>query len=37
MEAALAGLLIVATRMPGCTDVIRDGWKRLSRPTSRAG
>ncbi len=25
LEAALAGLPIVATRMPGCTDVIRDG------------
>ncbi|MDE2582366.1 MAG: glycosyltransferase [Rhodospirillales bacterium] len=26
LEAALAGLPIVATRMPGCNDVIRDGW-----------
>jgi glycosyltransferase involved in cell wall biosynthesis len=26
LEAALAGLPIVTTRMPGCTDVIRDGW-----------
>jgi glycosyltransferase involved in cell wall biosynthesis len=25
LEAALAGLPLVATRMPGCTDVIRDG------------
>ena len=25
LEAALAGLPIVATRMPGCTDVVRDG------------
>jgi len=25
LEAALAGLPMVATRMPGCTDVIRDG------------
>ena len=26
MEAALASLPIVATRMPGCTDIVRDGW-----------
>lgn len=26
LEAALAGLPIVATRMPGCTDVVRHGW-----------
>ena len=26
LEAATAGRPIVATRMPGCTDVIRDGW-----------
>jgi glycosyltransferase involved in cell wall biosynthesis len=26
LEAALAGLPIVATLMPGCRDVIRDGW-----------
>ena len=26
MEAALAGLPIVATDLPGCNDVIRDGW-----------
>jgi glycosyltransferase involved in cell wall biosynthesis len=26
LEAALAGLPIVTTRMPGCCDVIRDGW-----------
>jgi glycosyltransferase involved in cell wall biosynthesis len=26
LEAALAGLPIVTTRMPGCSDVIRDGW-----------
>ena len=25
LEAALAGLPLVATRMPGCTDVVRDG------------
>jgi glycosyltransferase involved in cell wall biosynthesis len=26
LEAAIAGCPIVTTRMPGCTDVIRDGW-----------
>jgi len=26
LEAALAGLPIVTTNMPGCIDVIRDGW-----------
>jgi glycosyltransferase involved in cell wall biosynthesis len=26
LEAALAGAPIVTTRMPGCTDVVRDGW-----------
>ena len=26
LEAALAGLPIVTTRMPGCSDVVRDGW-----------
>jgi glycosyltransferase involved in cell wall biosynthesis len=26
LEAALAGLPIVATNMPGCSDVVRDGW-----------
>lgn len=26
LEAALAGLPIVATKMPGCSDVVRDGW-----------
>jgi glycosyltransferase involved in cell wall biosynthesis len=26
LEAALAGLPIVATSMPGCNDVVRDGW-----------
>jgi glycosyltransferase involved in cell wall biosynthesis len=26
LEAALAGLPIVTTRMPGCCDIVRDGW-----------
>jgi glycosyltransferase involved in cell wall biosynthesis len=26
LEAALAELPIVTTRMPGCSDVVRDGW-----------
>jgi glycosyltransferase involved in cell wall biosynthesis len=26
LEAAVAGRPIATTRMPGCTDVIRDGW-----------
>ncbi len=26
LEAAVSGRPIVTTRMPGCTDVIRDGW-----------
>ncbi len=32
LEAALAGLPIVATRMPGCTDVISDGESGLLVP-----
>lgn len=32
LEAALAGLPIVATRMPGCCDVVRDGWNGLLVP-----
>jgi len=26
LEAGLAGLPVVATRMPGCNDVVEDGW-----------
>ncbi len=26
LEAGLAGLPIVTTKMPGCSDVVRDGW-----------
>ncbi|HZR72524.1 glycosyltransferase [Bradyrhizobium sp.] len=32
MEAALAGLPIVTTRMPGCVDVVRDRWSGLLVP-----
>jgi glycosyltransferase involved in cell wall biosynthesis len=33
LEAGLAGLPIVATRMPGCNDVVTDGWNgRLVAP-----
>ncbi len=32
LEAALARLPIVATRMPGCTDVVRDGWNGVLVP-----
>jgi glycosyltransferase involved in cell wall biosynthesis len=32
LEAALAGLPIVTTRMPGCSDVVRDGWSGLLVP-----
>jgi glycosyltransferase involved in cell wall biosynthesis len=32
MEAALAGLPIVTTRMPGCVDIVRDGWSGLLVP-----
>jgi glycosyltransferase involved in cell wall biosynthesis len=34
LEAALAGLPIVTTRMPGCTDVVRDGWSGFLVPPS---
>lgn len=32
LEAAVAGRPIVTTRMPGCSDVIRDGWNGLLVP-----
>ena len=32
LEAALAGLPIVTTQMPGCCDVVRDGWNGLLVP-----
>lgn len=32
MEAALAGLPIVTTQMPGCVDIVRDGWSGLLVP-----
>jgi glycosyltransferase involved in cell wall biosynthesis len=32
MEAALAGLPIVTTQMPGCSDIVRDGWSGLLVP-----
>lgn len=37
LEAGLAGLPLVATRMPGCTRVVRDGWNgRLVAPGDAA-
>ena len=33
LEAALSGLPIVTTRMPGCRDVVRDGWSGYLVPT----
>jgi glycosyltransferase involved in cell wall biosynthesis len=33
LEAGLAGLPIVATDMPGCNDVVRDGWNGTLVPT----
>lgn len=32
MEAGLAGLPLVATNMPGCSDVVRDGWNGFMVP-----
>jgi glycosyltransferase involved in cell wall biosynthesis len=35
LEAALAGVPIVTTAMPGCTDIVRDGWSGFAIPTGR--
>jgi glycosyltransferase involved in cell wall biosynthesis len=32
LEAALAGLPIVTTNMPGCSDVVQDGWSGVLVP-----
>jgi glycosyltransferase involved in cell wall biosynthesis len=32
LEAALAGVPIVSTSMPGCCEVVRDGWSGLLVP-----
>jgi glycosyltransferase involved in cell wall biosynthesis len=32
MEAALCGLPIVTTDLPGCREVVRDGWNGLTTP-----
>jgi glycosyltransferase involved in cell wall biosynthesis len=32
MEAALSGLPIVTTDLPGCREVVRDGWNGLTTP-----
>jgi glycosyltransferase involved in cell wall biosynthesis len=37
LEAALSSLPIVATRMPGCCDVVRDGWNGYLVPTRSPG
>jgi glycosyltransferase involved in cell wall biosynthesis len=37
LEAALAGLPIVTTQMPGCTDVVRDGWSGFLVPPHAPG
>jgi glycosyltransferase involved in cell wall biosynthesis len=35
LEAALVGLPLIATNMPGCGEVVRDGWSgRLVRPSA---
>jgi hypothetical protein len=35
LEAALAGVPIVTTAMPGCTDIVRDGWSGFVVPAGR--
>jgi glycosyltransferase involved in cell wall biosynthesis len=35
LEAALAGVPIVTTAMPGCTDIVRDGWSGFVIPAGR--
>jgi glycosyltransferase involved in cell wall biosynthesis len=37
LEAALARVPIVTTAMPGCTDVVRDGWTGFVVPASQPG
>ena len=37
LEAALARLPILTTEMPGCADVVRDGWTGLTVPPVRHG
>lgn len=37
LEAALAGVPIVTTSMPGCSDVIRDGWSGFLVPPRAPG
>ncbi|MGB3487218.1 MAG: glycosyltransferase family 4 protein [Xanthobacteraceae bacterium] len=37
LEAALAGVPIVTTTMPGCAEVIRDGWNGLLVPPGAPG
>jgi glycosyltransferase involved in cell wall biosynthesis len=35
LEAALVGLPLIATNMPGCDEVVRDGWSgRLVKPSA---
>lgn len=34
LEAGLAGLPIVTTKMPGCTDLVKEGWNGYVTPTA---